>query len=240
MNFYDILLAKKLSGGGGITPTGTINITQNGDSDVTNYATARVAVPQPSGKITIQQNGTDIDVAQYASADVAVPQPSGTVSITQNGTVDVTQYASAEVNVSGGGGDETLAAVIDRSITSITIPSTAYRIGPHAFREAALKSVVVPSGPTEISDYAFYRCFSLETVDLADSISYIGSNAFGGDSALMSITVRRTTPPTLSNSALSSVPADCAIYVPSESVAAYKAASNWSSRAAYIQAIPSA
>lgn len=32
-------------------------------------------------------------------------QPTGTISITENGTVDVSQYASAEVNVSGGGGD---------------------------------------------------------------------------------------------------------------------------------------
>ena len=57
---------------GGVTPTGEIDITQNGITNVSGYATANVQVPQPSGKITITQNGTDIDVSSYASADVNV------------------------------------------------------------------------------------------------------------------------------------------------------------------------
>lgn len=34
----------------------------------------------------------------------SVIEPTGTIAITENGTVDVSQYASANVNVSGGGG----------------------------------------------------------------------------------------------------------------------------------------
>ncbi|MBQ1502367.1 MAG: hypothetical protein IIZ35_00030 [Clostridia bacterium] len=70
MKFFDDILAKKL--GGGTTPTGTINITQNGETDVTAYATANVQVPQPQGKINITQNATDLDIVQYATADVQV------------------------------------------------------------------------------------------------------------------------------------------------------------------------
>lgn len=57
-----------------ITPTGTKSITANGEVDVTTYAKANVAVPQPTGSIIITSNGSDIDVAQYAKADVDVVQ----------------------------------------------------------------------------------------------------------------------------------------------------------------------
>lgn len=71
------LYLTELSGraGGGSPPTGTINITTNGDHDVTNYATAHVAVPgiTPTGTINITTNGSH-DVTNYATAAVNVPQ----------------------------------------------------------------------------------------------------------------------------------------------------------------------
>lgn len=59
----------------------------------------------PSGSVTITSNGTH-DVTNYASAEVQVPVgivPSGTLDITSNGTRDVTNYASVNVNVESGG-----------------------------------------------------------------------------------------------------------------------------------------
>lgn len=101
-----------ISGGGGITPTGTkqVSITQNGTTteDVTNYASAEITVNVPSSGIT----------------------PSGTIQITENGTFDVTQYASAEVNVSGGGGGgakvltKLATYTVSDSVATISITAT--------------------------------------------------------------------------------------------------------------------
>ena len=53
-------------------PTGTIEITENGEFNVKPFAVADVQVPQPSGSITITENG-EHDVADYEIANVDVP-----------------------------------------------------------------------------------------------------------------------------------------------------------------------
>lgn len=79
------------SGGGGITPTGTINISQNGVVDVTNYASANVSVPN---------SYSSSDEGKVVSNGALVAQGSDTV--TQNGTVDTTLINSLIVNVGSG------------------------------------------------------------------------------------------------------------------------------------------
>ena len=71
---------------------------------------------------------TTEDVTNYANAQitVAVPQPTGTITITSNGTHDVTNYANAVVNVEGSGGDSAWTKIAETSYqVSTTSTSTA-------------------------------------------------------------------------------------------------------------------
>ena len=47
---------------------------------------------EPTGTKNITANGTNIDVSAYAKADVAVPGPTGNISITENGENSKIQY----------------------------------------------------------------------------------------------------------------------------------------------------
>ena len=106
--------------GGGVTPTGTINITTNGPHDGTQYATAAVAVPN---SYSASDEGKVVDNGALVS------QTSDTV--TQNGTIDTTLINSLTVNVSGGGGggqtatgEYTPSQVYDSQTVKITDIST--------------------------------------------------------------------------------------------------------------------
>ena len=139
------------------------------------------------------------------------------------------------------------------SLTSVTIPDSVTSIDRGAFSGCSgLASITFPNSITSIGssrfadDSAFAGCSSLTSIDIPSGITNIGNGAFVDCSGLTSITINAITPPNLV--AAASMPVghiytnfnytnDCPIYVPSESVAAYKSASGWSTYASRIQAI---
>lgn len=99
-----------------------------------------------------------------------------------------------------------------------------------------LTYVNLPDTLTSIGNYAFYGCTSLPEITLPAGVTSIGFSAFKGCSSLQYIRIEATTPPTLS--ATDAIPSTIgAIYVPDASVAAYQAATNWSSFASKIKGI---
>lgn len=95
-----------------------------------------------------------------------------------------------------------------------TIPGGANSSNAPFLGCSKLTEATLPATLTTITQFSFYNCAKLKTLTiLATTPPSFGSNAFGGTTALT------------------------AIYVPAESVSAYKAASGWSSKASIIQAI---
>ena len=126
-----------------------------------------------------------------------------------------------------------------RSLTSITIPSSVTEIGYYAFQMCiSLTSIELPSGVTSIDNCAFNACGDLTSIELPSGVTSIGDNVFNACNSLSNVTVLATTPPTLGSSVFDNNASGRKIYVPSASVNAYKAATNWSTYANQIQAIP--
>ena len=109
-------------------------------------------------------------------------------------------------------------------------------IGKGAFyRCTSLAEIVFPATLTSIEQSAFNGCNSLAEIALPASITSIGNYVFQYCTKLKTMTVNANTPPTLGSVAIPSTIG--AIYVPDESVAAYQAATNWSSFASKIKGI---
>ena len=123
--------------------------------------------------------------------------------------------------------------------TSCYIGSGVTSIGWWTFQGCkGLTSIDIPDSVTSISNDAFNNCSNVTTVTIGSGVTSIGYQAFYNCTSLTSITINATTPPSLDISRPFDNTNLSHIYVPAESVDAYKAARDWSSYASIIQAIP--
>jgi hypothetical protein len=127
---------------------------------------------------------------------------------------------------------------VPNGIVSASIGDCVTRISDYAFRyHTSLTSVTIPDSVTSIGEQAFRECTGLTSVMIGSGVTYIGGSAFHVGIAYPSVTIYATTPPTVGESAFKSM-RGYPIYVPRESVYAYKRATGWSNWSGRIQAIP--
>jgi surface protein len=119
------------------------------------------------------------------------------------------------------------------STGSYTIPDGIKTVAPYAFNNCnSLINVIVPEGVTSIGEYAFYYCNSLTGVTLPASTESIGNYVFYGCNVLADVYVNAVTPPALEGYLAYDFTGK--IYVPLESVEAYRSADNWRAYAGQI------
>lgn len=149
---------------------------------------------------------------------------------------------------------------------SVALGDCVTKIGDYAFHYFEITELNIPNNVTSIGTHAFYRCSGLTRVDIPDSVVSIGRESFSicrgltavtigsgctnigtyGQYAytfyncgnLNSVTIKAVTPPEIGTGAFASIGSNYVIYVPSQSVDAYKNARGWALYASHIQPIP--
>ena len=134
---------------------------------------------------------------------------------------------------------------------NITYGTTANDGYSPFYRNTSLETVRITDSETEISENEFYGCTSLKSVSMGNGIETIGRYAFSGCSALESFSFgtglksigdeafsdctgmkklvsKTATPPVCGPQALDDINKwECTLYVPQESLDAYKSAAQW-------------
>ena len=118
------------------------------------------------------------------------------------------------------------------SISSVAIPSGVTSIGFGAFNLCfGLTSVNMPNTLTTIGEIAFSNCEGLTSVTIPNSVTNIENWAFENCRNLKSITSEAINPPVLDEwgggAVFLGVPHSIPLYVPAESINAYKSADGW-------------
>lgn len=115
------------------------------------------------------------------------------------------------------------------SLESIEITDAETKIYDNEFYGCSnLKNLKIGNGVETIGQYAFSGCYSMVSFTVGNGVIKIGKEAFSDCTALTSFTTEAIVPPTCGSQALDDIDKwKCKLYVPDESVEAYKNASQW-------------
>ncbi|MBP5476099.1 MAG: leucine-rich repeat domain-containing protein [Paludibacteraceae bacterium] len=89
-------------------------------------------------------------------------------------------------------------------------------------------SYLIPDGTAHVGNYAFNQCKDLTSIIIPKTVTNIGWNAFQSCSGLTPLTCRAVNPPHCDDDCFDDVTKTIPVYVPEESLDAYKADEGWS------------
>lgn len=113
-------------------------------------------------------------------------------------------------------------------LKSVVLPEGLIFIDDRSFESCEnLATITIPNSVINLGDYVFWTCDSLSILTLPEALTSMGSNAIGNN-GLKTINFLSSIPPSVSPiDCLVNLNEDVIIYVPAESVDAYKAWTNY-------------
>lgn len=123
------------------------------------------------------------------------------------------------------------------NLESIKLPSNLETVGGYVFSSNKFETLVFPSSFKTLGGYTINNNTLFKNAEFYGITQFGNSNFY--NSTLQSLIIHLDTPPVLSSLTFNKILTDFIIYVPAESVNAYKTANRWSDYADRIQAISS-
>ena len=126
--------------------------------------------------------------------------------------------------------------VDNHHITYIKVPSSTTVIGDYALAETSIEEIDIPDNVERLGEFALDCCTSLKKVTLGRGITSISLGAFDGAKSLEKFYCKATTPPSIHQWGIfQDYPESFTIYVPEESLEAYRTDPNWEKYSEYIK-----
>lgn len=116
--------------------------------------------------------------------------------------------------------------IISNNYTALANDTFLYCVG--------LEEVFLPTGLLTIGEEPFNYCRNLKKIVIPSSVTTLGDTVFNECVNMTEYIFLPTTPPTIGTDIFKVTNLGCKIYVPDDSIDAYKGATNWSAYADYI------
>ena len=178
--------------------------------------------------VTLLEGVTSIGTSAFSSCEnlISISLPNSLTSIGSNAF----QYSGSLKSISIPDSVTTIgpnAFDFCSSLSSAKLPQYLTVINKGLFDGCNLINILLPEHITEIGENAFYACDKMESIIIPERVTNIGRSVFYNAENLKTVYLKPTAPPTIGETMFHGM-SDYTLYVPYESVEAYKTADGWS------------